>query len=435
VRPLDREILRLAVPALGALVAEPLYVLADTAIVGRALGTDALGGLAVASSVLLLGHAIFVFLAYGTTAAVARLLGAGEEREAAHQAVQGMWLAVLIGVVVAAVTALAAGPLLGAIGAEGPVRADAETYLRVSLVGVPAMLAVLAGTGYLRGLQDTRTPFVVAVASGVVNLMLELWWVLGLDLGIGASAASTVIAQWAAAAVYVVWVARAVRRHQVPLGPRPRTLVRLLVVGQALLLRTLALRGSLLIATAVATRIGTVDVAAHQVAFEVWALLALALDALAIAGQSMIGRHLGAGSVDGARAAGRRLLEVGAVSGVVLGGVVLLVRPVLPELFSSDPAVVALAGALLVWVAVLQPVAATVFVLDGLLIGAGDMAFLGQAMWVAVAVFVPCALGVLAAGLGVSWLWAAIGVLMMSRLIILAWRWRNGAWAVTGALR
>lgn len=434
-RALDRDILRLAVPALGALVAEPLYVLADTAIVGRNLGTDALGGLAVASSLLLLGYAVFIFLAYGTTAAVARLLGAGDEREAAHQAVQGLWLALGIGVAVGAVAAALAEPLVAAMGADGAVATEAVTYLRISLLGVPAMLMVLAGTGYLRGLQDTRTPLLVAIGSAVLNLVLGLWWIVGLGFGIGASALSTVVAQWASAVLYIVWIGRAVRHHEVPLGPRPRTLARLAVVGRDLFLRTAALRLALVFATAVATRIGTTDVAAHQVAFEIWNLLALVLDALAIAGQAMVGRYLGAGSVPEARAAGRRLLEWGVGAGVVLGLAVLLLRPWLPEVFTRDADVIALAGFLLVFVAVMQPVNGAVFVLDGLLIGAGDMAFLARAMWIALAAFVPCAAAVLRFGLGIGWLWGAICVLMAVRLLTLASRWRTDHWAVTGATR
>ena len=434
-KPLDRQILRLAVPALGALVAEPLYVLADTAIVGRVLGTDALAGLAVATSILLLGYSVFIFLAYGTTAAVSRLMGAGDEREAAHQAVQGLWLALGLGVVVAAATAALSNPLLRLMGAEGEVLAQAEIYLRISLLGVPAMMMVLAGTGYLRGLQDTRTPLLVAAGSAGLNLVLGLWWIVGLDFGIGASALSTVVAQWASAAVYVTWVAVAVRRHTVPLGPRPRTLSRLAVVGRDLFLRTAALRAAFLLATAVATRLGTDDVAAHQVAFEIWNLLALTLDALAIAGQSMIGHHLGAGSPGDARMVGRRLLELGVAAGIVLGLVVLVARPWLPKLFSTDPAVVALAGFLLLFVAAMQPINGVVFVLDGLLIGAGDMAFLGRAMWIALAVFAPLALGVAVLGLGIGWLWGALTVFMLARLALLARRWRTDSWAVTGAVR
>jgi len=434
VRTLDRDILRLAVPALAALAAEPLYVLADTAVVGH-IGPEALAGLAVASSILLVGYAVFIFLAYGTTASVARLLGAGDEREAAHQAVQGMWLAAVCGVVVATVTFVLSGPLLSLLGATGAVREQAATYLDISLLGVPAMLVVLAGTGYLRGLQDTRTPLYVALGSATLNLVLELVLIPGLGYGIGASALSTVVAQWVAATIYISWVARAVHHHLVPLGPHARTLRRLAGVGRDLFLRTAALRGSLLLATAVATRIGTVDVAAHLIAFEIWSFLALVLDALAIAGQSMIGRYLGAGSTAEARAAGRRLLEWGVGAGVVLGLLVMLTRPWLPELFTNDVAVAALATSLLAWVSVLQPVNGAVFVLDGLLIGAGDMGFLAWAMWIAFAVFAAGAVAVLVLGLGIGWLWASLAALMLSRLIVLGLRWRTDRWAVTGAER
>jgi putative MATE family efflux protein len=199
-REFDREILRLAVPALGSLIAEPLYILADTAVVGH-LGTPQLGGLAVASSILLTGYAVFIFLAYGTTGAVARLIGAGDEREAAHQGVQGLWLAALLSVPLVIGTAIWAGPLVRLIGAGGDVAVNAEIYLRLSAPGIPALLLALAGTGYIRGLQDTRTPLLVAVGTSVLNLVLEIWLVYGLDLGIGASAVATVIAQWCGAVV------------------------------------------------------------------------------------------------------------------------------------------------------------------------------------------------------------------------------------------
>lgn len=432
--PLDREIARLAVPALGALVAEPLYVLADTAVVGH-LGTPQLAGLAVASSVLLTAHALCIFLAYGTTASVARLLGAGDERAAAHQAVQGLWLAAGLGVALALLGWAAAPWLVDVLGAEGRVAEHAELYLVVSLPGLPALLAVLAGTGYLRGLQDTRTPLVVAVVSGMANLVLELILVYGFDMGLGASAATTVLAQWGAAAVYLRTIGRSARRLDVALLPDPTTLRRLLVVAGALVVRTSALRGALVLATAVAARIGTEDVGAHQVAFELWSTLALGLDALAIAGQSLVGRALGAGDADAARVAGRRLLELGVVAGVLAGALILAARPVLPELFTDDAAVVSLAAFVLLFVAVLQPVNGVVFVLDGLLIGAGDLGFLAKAMAGSAAVFVGAAAAVLATGAGLGWLWAAIGAFMVARLVPLALRWHGGRWAVVGAVR
>jgi putative MATE family efflux protein len=430
----DREIARLALPAFGALIAEPLYVLTDTAIVGH-LGTPQLGGLAVASTILLTLYAVFIFLAYGTTAAVSRLLGAGDEREAAHQAVQSLWLAALIGLGVVATGLAAAEPLVGLMGAEGAVRENALVYLRISLLGVPAMLVVLAGTGYLRGLQDTRTPLVVAVTTAGVNLVVEVVLIYGLDQGIGASALATVVAQTLAAAVYLSRIGRAVAALGVGLRPHAPSLRRLGAVGRDLLVRTAALRAALVVATAVATRLGTVEVAAHQVAFEIWSFLALGLDAIAIAGQAMVGRALGAGDGGAARAAGRRMIEWGVALGATAAGAVLALRTVLPHLFSGDAAVVGLAAFLLVWVAVLQPVNAVAFVLDGILIGAGDMRFLAWAMAGAAAVFVPAAVTVAALGAGIGWLWAAIALLMAVRAGTLLARFAGDRWIVLGATR
>jgi len=430
--PLDREILRLALPALGALAAEPLYVLADTAVVAR-MGTPQLGGLAIASTLLLTGSALFVFLAYGTTASVARLLGAGQDRAAAHEGVQGLWLAALLGTAVAALAAVTAPALVEVMGAAGEVRGHALLYLRVSLIGLPALLVTFAGTGYLRGLQDTRTPLVVTVVAVAANLALELVLVYGLDQGIGASAASTVVAQGGAAAVYVARVTRDVRARRVGLAPDPAALRRLARVGWDLFVRTAALRLSLTLGTAVAARSGTAALGAHQIAFELWSFLALLLDAVAIAGQALVGRLLGAGDADGARAAGRRMLRWGLVAGAAAGAVIAALRGVLPRLFTDDAAVVAVCATLLVVVATLQPVNALVFVLDGVLIGAGDLRFLARAMVLAAAVFVPAALAVLILDLGVVWLWGAIGLLMAARLAALAVRFAGPAWQVTGA--
>jgi putative MATE family efflux protein len=432
--PHDREILRLALPAFGALVAEPLYILCDTAVVGH-LGTDQLAGLAVASSILLLLYSIFIFLAYGTTAAVARLLGAGEPGEAAHQAVQGMWLAFLIGLALIVVGLAAAEPLVRALGATGAVAEYALLFLRLSLFGIPAQLVVLAGTGYLRGLQDTRTPLVVSVVSAAGNLVLEVVLIYGLGFGLGASAISTVLAQVGSAVVYVIWVRRAVRHHEVRLAPHGPTLRRLAVVGGDLFVRTAALRGALVVSTAVATRLGAVALAAHQIAFQIRNLLALCLDAVAIAGQALIGRFLGARDVVTARAAGRRMLEWGLAAGIVFGLVTFALRGVLPHIFTTDPGVISVTSFVLVFVAAMQPVNGIVFVLDGLLIGAGDLRFLALAMVVAATVFAVAAAAVLALGLGIGWLWTAIYVFMVARMVGLGLRWRGDRWAVTGAVR
>jgi putative MATE family efflux protein len=341
----------------------------------------------------------------------------------------------LIGTGLVVVGLVAADGLVGAVGATGDVRANALVYLRISLLGVPALLLVMAGTGYLRGLQDTRTPLVIAVGTGALNLVLEMALIYGLDRGIGASALTTVVAQWVAAGIYLRRIWREAAARGVVLAPHAASLRRLGVVGRDLLVRTVALRASLVVATAVATRMGSVEVAAHQVAFELWNLLAHALDAIAIAGQALVGLALGAGDARSARGAGRRMIEWGVAFGVLAGGLVLALHEVLPHLFSDDPAVVELTAFVLVWVAVLQPVNAVAFVLDGILIGAGDMRFLAGAMAVAAGVFVPAALAVAVTGAGIGWLWAALGLLMATRVVTLGARFAGDEWIVLGATR
>lgn len=414
------------------LLAEPVYLLVDTAIVGH-LGTEQLGGLAVASAILLTAYSLCIFLAYGTTAAVARLLGAGDRRAAAEQAIQGLWLAAAVGVVLAVALAAASEPLVRALGGEGAVATNALVYLRISLVGTPFLLLALAGTGYLRGIQDTRTPLVVSVATALLNLVLELVLVLGFRQGIGASALGTVVAQVVGGLVYLGAVGRAARLDGVSFRPDLAAQRRLLRVGADLVVRTAALRGSLVALTAVAARIGRDDVAAHQIAFEVWNLLAMALDALAIAGQAMVGRLLGAGRVIDARAASQRLLVLGLLASAATSIVVVVISPVLPALFTPDPDVAELVRFLLWWAAVLQPVAAVAFVLDGVLIGAGDQRFLARAMALAAVGFAVAIAPVLPLGLGIGWVWAAFGVLMAVRAVTLLVRFRGDRWLVSGA--
>ena len=431
VRPLpslDREIFRLALPALGALAAEPLYVLTDTAIVGH-LGTPQLGGLAVASTVIVSGYAMFIFLAYGTTGSVARLRGAGHNDRAAAQGVQALWLAAGIGVVLAVLGLLFGAPLVRLLGASGETAGYATTYLRISMAGVPALTVVLAGTGYLRGLQDTRTPLVVAVGSVLANLVIELVLVFGLDLGIAGSAWSTVVAQTGAALVYITVIGRDVRATGVGVRPDRRALAALSRVSADLFLRTMALRATIVGATAVAARMGTVEVAAHAIAFEVWGFTAYVLDSLAIAAQAMIGHRLGAGDGDGARAAASRVVGWSLGFGVVFGVVLLAVRPVLPEVFTDDGRVVALAATALLVVALLQPVGGIVFALDGVLIGAGDLRYLAWAMGTVALGFLPLLFVVDTLG----WLWVALAAMQLGRLVALVARWRSSAWVVVGA--
>ena len=165
-------------------------------------------------------------------------------------------------------------------------------------------------------------------------------------------------------------------------------------------------------------------------------LLALTVDAIAIAGQAMVGRFLGADDPPGARSAARRMLEWGVLVGIGFGVVLLLARPLIVPLFTSDPAVRDLATQVLVIVALMQPINAAVFVLDGVLIGASDSRYLAVAMAVAgIGVFLPLALLVLVADGGLLMLWGALVALMLARLIGLGVRFRGSAWLVPGAVR
>ncbi len=430
----DREIARLAIPAFGALVAEPLYILADTAVVGH-LGTRELAGLAVASTALLTGFALCIFLAYGTTASIARRLGAGDEAGALHEAVQGLWLALLVSAPLVAGGLIFGDGLVHLLGARGDIAGFALEYLRISLAGAPALLLGLTATGWLRGKRDMRTPLAVAVVTNIVNLVLEIVLIPGLGYGIGASALATVVAQWLGAAVYVRHVLSPALRAGVSLTPDPVALLRMGRTARDLILRTAALRGSLTLATAVAARIGTVEVAAHQIAYEVWSFLALALDAVAIAGQTLVGGALGAGQSDRAGELAARMIRLAVYFGVVCGVAVLASRGVLGQVFTGDERVSALAGFLLGYVGLLQPLSGYVFALDGILIGAGDQHYLAGAMTGAAVVMVLGAAAVLGWGLGIGWLWATMAGFMAARGVGLWLRYRSGEWRVTGAVR
>jgi putative MATE family efflux protein len=430
----DREIIALAVPAFGALVAEPLFVIVDSAIIGH-LGTPQLAGLGVAAALLTTAVSIFVFLAYATTAAVARRVGAGDLASAIRQGMDGIWLALLIGAAVVAVTLPLAPWLVEAFGASDTAAPYAITYLRISSLGIPAMLVVLAATGVLRGLQDTRTPLYVAIGGFAANGALNAALVYGVGLGIAGSAWGTVIAQAGMALAYLIVVVRGARRHGASLRPDAAGIRASAQAGVPLLVRTLSLRAVLMIATAVAARLGDTDIAAHQIILSLWSLAAFALDAIAIAGQAIIGRCLGANDAQGAREACRRMVQWGVASGVVLGLLIVLARPLLIPLFTGDASVQdTLLPALLV-VALSQPVAGVVFVLDGVLMGAGDGRYLAWAMILTLAVFAPVALLVPSFGGGLTALWWAMTLMMAVRLLTLWLRMRSGRWIVTGATR
>ena len=442
---LDRRILSLAVPALGALVAEPLFVLIDSAMVGH-LGATSLAGLSLASSVLTTVVGLFVFLAYATTATTARLFGAG---------VDGLWLAALLGAGAALALGAAAPGVVGALGADGAVARAAVAYLRASAPGLPGMLVVFAATGTLRGLLDTRTPFVVATAGAALNVGLNALLLYGARMGIAGSGLGTALAQSAMAAALATPVLRSARDAGVGLAPSRTGLQASLGSGAPLLVRTVSLRAAILTTVWAATALGAVPLAAHQVVGSLWNFAAFALDALAVAAQALVGTALGQADAAGARAPSggsapvpsggavpvsveavlRRTLGWGAATGAVIGVVLAAASPWLPWLFTSEAAVASAARPALLVAASAMPLAGAVFLFDGILMGAGDGRYLAGAGLVTLVPYAPLAVAV-AHGLpaaspagGLAWLWAAFAwVFMGARGLTTGLRARGTAW-------
>ena len=430
--PYDRDIAALAVPALGTLVAEPLYVLADTAIVAQ-IGTTELAGLALATTVLLTFHAVMIFLAYGTTGQVSRLFGAGDTEGAAVRSVQAIWLAVLIGLLGSTVIYLTREPLIALLNGEGAVADAALRYLSISLLGLPFMLLMLAGAGSYHGRQNTRVPLAIALGSALLNLVVELVLVVGLGYGIGASALSTVIAQLVAGLAYLIGVGGWARSAGASLLPHWDSMRRLLSTGATLIVRTMFLRGTFTLSTAIAASLGTAQLAGHQIGLQIWSTLALALDAVAIAGQSITGRWLGAGNKEGAKAAAKRMIELDVFVGVITMVLVYFSRNALANLLTPDPEVAAITATILVVVALQAPLNGYVFAIDGVLIGAGDLKYLALSLVVAGGAFAIYASVVNSLGGGIGWLWICLSFFMATRALFLWYRFAKDAWLVTGS--
>ena len=424
-------------PALGALVAEPLFLATDTALVGH-LGADPLAGLGIASTVLATAIGLLVFLAYATTPTVARRLGAGDVAGAVRGGIDGLWLAAGIGVVLAVAGVPAAGVLVRAFGPTEAVAAQGATYLAISAVGIPGMLVVIAAAGLFRGLQDTRTPLVIAGVGFAANAALNAVLIYGLGWGIAGSAVGTVIAQYGMAAASVAIAVRHARRLGVPLRPGLAGVAGTAAAGGWLLLRTVSLRVALVATTVAATGEGTVPLAATQVLLTLYFTAALVLDAFAIAGQALVGHGLGASDVERVRAVLRRLLFWGLVTSVAVGALLAATSPVLGRVFTSDAAIVQAIGAGVLVVAASLPIGAVVFVLDGVLIGAGDGRYLAWTGLLNLAVYLP--LLVLATSIAEDAVSAVVGIqlafcggYLAARAATLALRARGTRWMRVGA--
>ena len=426
-----RRVLGLAVPALGVLAAEPLYLLVDTAVVGH-LGGVPLAGLAVAAMVLAQVSSNLTFLAYGTTARAARLHGAGRRADAVAEGVQATWLGLAVGVALLAVGQVLAGPVVRLLAGPGAVADAAVEWLRIALFGVPMILVTLAGNGWLRGVQDTRRPLRYVLAGNGISAVLCPVLVYGADLGLVGSAIANVVAQLISAGLFI----RALVAERVSLRPVPAVMRQQLALGRDLVLRTFAFQACAISGTAVAAHTSTAAVGAHQVVLQLWSFLAFVLDALAIAAQSLVGAALGGGEARQARGLAWQITRYGLVFGSALGVLFAAVAGVLPHVFTADAAVLDTIPQAWWFFVALQPIAGVVFALDGVLLGAGDAAFLRTSTLCAAFLgYLPVVWASLAFGWGLVGIWTAMAALMLVRLGALLTRTRSGRWAVTGAVR
>jgi len=427
-----RRIAALALPALLVLAAEPIYVLVDTAVVGH-LGRTQLAGLALGGGILSIAAWLGTVLAYGTTGRAARRFGAGDRAAAVHEGVQASWLALTVGVAMAALAQLGAAPLTRILaGGDGEVARGAAEWLRIAALGAPGILLAMAGNGWMRGVQDTRRPVYYVIGSNVLSAVLCPLLVYPAGLGLVGSAIANVAAQTLGGVLF----ARALVVERVALAPDPAMLRRQLVVSRDLLVRGAAFQACFLSAAAVAARFSTAALGAHQIALQLWMFCALALDAVAIAAQSLVGATLGAGDTTAAHRAAARIARIGGVCGVAFGVAIAAGALVLPGLFSPDPQVRAQALVAWPWFVAMQPLAGVVFALDGVLIGAGDVRYMRNLTLVAaLGFFLPAIWLAYALNLGLGGVWAGLTVFIVVRLVALLLRVRGTQWSVAGAVR
>jgi putative MATE family efflux protein len=431
----SRGIAALAFPALGVLAAEPLYLLFDLAVVGR-LGALNLAGLAIGALIMGVLSSQLTFLSYGTTARAARFYGAGDRAAAVQEGVQATWLALAIGTTIVIAVQLTAGPVVAVLAGgsdRGQIADAAMPWVRIASLAVPAILVAAAGNGWMRGVQDTMRPLRYVVfgfaVSAVVCPLLVYGWLGAPELGLPGSALANLVGQWLAAVLFF----RALFVEKVPLQLRPPVLRAQVVMGRDLVLRTLAFQACFVSAGAVAARFGAAALAAHQVVLQVWNFLALVLDSLAIAAQSLVGAALGAGQLTHAKSVAWRVTFFSTAAGAALAATFALGASVLPAIFTDDPAVLE-QMAVPWWFLVAQlPIAGVVFAIDGVLLGAGDAAFMRNATVVSALVgFLPLIWLSLAFGWALLGIWSGLSAFMVLRLLFVGWRALSGRWLVSG---
>jgi putative MATE family efflux protein len=426
-----RRIAGLALPALVVLAAEPLYVLVDTAVVGH-LGRVPLAAVAVSGTVMSVAVWFGTLMAYGTTGRAARRFGAGDRAAAVAEGVQASWLALLTGVLLALLAQIFAGPLTNVLASDPEAAHAAAGWLRIAACGAPGLLLAAAGNGWMRGVQDTRRPLIFVLGANVLSAVLCPLLVYPAGLGLTGSAVANVVAQTTSGALFLLALIRETRA----LRPSPSIILSQVVLGRDLLIRGAAFQACWLSATAVAARFGVAAVGAHQIALQLWFFCALALDAVAIAAQSLVGAALGAEDGAQARDVARRVTAFGGVAGIGFAVLAAAGAGVVPGWFTGDAAVHEQAAIVWPWFVGMLPFAGVVYALDGVMIGAGDVAYLRNVtLAAALAGFLPAIWLAYLFDLGLGGVWAGLGLFTLVRLVTLLWRWRSARWAVLGAVR
>ncbi len=437
---IDRQIVRLALPTLATLLAEPTLLLVDTALVGR-LGVDSLAGLSLASTILTTVVGLCIFLSYATTASTARFFGAGKPDRALRLGLDGVWLGIFLGVILAVILLAFGSAIFGWFGPEKAVLDEATRYLSASAWGLPGMLIVLAATGTVRGMLDTRTPLIVATAGALANIPLSYLLIYPAGFGVAGAGYGTAIAQSGMGIALGFVVVRAAHRQGVSLLPSGTGVLKSLRDSIPLIIRTLSLRVSILLTITAATTLGTTALAAHQIINSMWNFAAYGLDALAIASQALVGQALGASAGERVRHVLNRCLWWGLWVGAVLGLVLAAASPVIPRVFTGSGEVAQWAMWGLVVCAIGLPIASIAYMLDGVLIGAGDTRYLAWMMILALVLYTPIPLLLAGPGadlemVGLLILWGGYAAVFMgARSLTLYLRTRGDRWIVLGEER
>ncbi|HEY3737164.1 MAG TPA: MATE family efflux transporter [Jatrophihabitans sp.] len=424
-----KRLLLLTGSAFFVLAAEPLYLLVDTAVVGH-LGARQLAALGVGGVLISVLVTMGSFVEYGTTSRAARWFGAGDTPAALREGVQASWLSLYIGVATVVLGEIFAGPFtVWLAGGHGAEQRAAESWFRISVISLPCLLLVMAGNGWMRGVQRTREPVVIVLVMYVFAAGGSPLFVYGFGMGLQGSAWANLIGEAIGALLFVIALLRASREWQ----PHPVVMRAQLLMARDLVVRAAGFQGSFLVAASVAARMGTAQIAAHSAGMQLWEFTALVLDSFAIAAQSIVGAALGGGDAAVARHTAWRVARFGLWAGVAFGVIFAAGWIVIPEIFSPSHAVQHQMHLLWPWFVGMMPVAGILFALDGVLIGAGDMAFLRNITAAGALGFIPLSLLALHWHWGIGGVWAGLVLFILIRFAGMYLRARGDRWLVLGA--